>query len=212
VPTIEASTVAGEPRIAAISSYPTPDLQPLQGFTVDKALVYAVVRQESAFNPGAVSPKGAVGLMQILPQSAALTTGEDRLKRDASPLFDAGYNLRVGQDYLTWLMQHGMGYDLLRVVAAYNGGPGMVAKTLQALGPDADDLLLIESLPAFETRAYVQKVMAGYWTYRRLFGEGTRTLDALATGAGQADARLDLREPVGALAENAAQSPQVGMH
>jgi len=186
VPTIEASAVAGEPRIAAISSYPTPDLQPLNGFTVDKALVYAVVRQESAFNPGAVSPKGAVGLMQLLPQSAALTTGEDRLKRDASPLFDAGYNLRVGQDYLTWLMQHGMGYDLLRVVAAYNGGPGMVARTSQALGPGADDLLLIESLPAFETRAYVQKVMAGYWIYRRMFGEADRSLDALAGGGGSA--------------------------
>lgn len=211
VPTIETSAVAGEPRIASISSYPTPDLEPLNGFTVDKALVYAIVRQESAFNPGAVSPKGAIGLMQLMPESAARTAGDDRLKRNASPLFDASYNLRIGQDYLTWLMQHGMGYDLLRIVAAYNGGPGLVTKTAQQLGSSADDLLLIESIPAFETRAYVQKVMAGYWTYRRLFGEGTRSLDALAGGAAQVDARLDLPDPIGALAENAAQTPQVGM-
>lgn len=210
VPTFQSSAIAGEPRIAAISSYPTPDLEPLNGFTVDKALVYAIVRQESAFNPGAVSPKGAVGLMQLMPESAARASGDDALKADASPLFGASFNLRVGQDYVTWLMQHGMGYDLLRIVAAYNGGPGLVTKTAQQLGPGADDLLLIESIPAFETRAYVQKVMAGYWTYRRLFGEGTRSLDALAGGAAQADARLDLSDPVSALAQNAAQSLQVG--
>ncbi|MBS0333280.1 MAG: lytic transglycosylase domain-containing protein, partial [Proteobacteria bacterium] len=59
------------PRSADLD-YPTPDLQPAYGFTLDKALVYAIVRQESRFNPQAVSPVGATGLMQVMPASAAL--------------------------------------------------------------------------------------------------------------------------------------------
>jgi len=198
-------------RIKASLDFPTPALTPRAGFTLDKALVYAIVRTESGFNPDVVSPKGAIGLMQLLPESAARVAGDDRLKADTSPLFDPSFNLRVGQDYLTWLMQMGMGYDLLKVVAAYNGGPGMVIKTAQAIGADAqDDLLLIESIPAFETRAYVQKVMAGYWTYRQLFGQDTRSLDALAAGAREVDARLDLPE-TGGPAQLATKPLQIGM-
>jgi soluble lytic murein transglycosylase-like protein len=197
-------------RIRASLDYPTPDLQPRAGFTLDRALVYAIVRQESGFNPDAVSPKGAVGLMQLMPEAAARAAGDDKLKSDTSPLFDPAFNLRVGQDYLTWLMERGTGYDLLKVVAAYNGGPGLVAKTVQAVGAEADDLLLIESIPAFETRAYVQKVIAGYWTYRQLFGQETRTLDALAAGAREVDSRLDLAN-AGRTAQLATQPLQVGM-
>ncbi|MDP3594413.1 MAG: lytic transglycosylase domain-containing protein, partial [Phenylobacterium sp.] len=54
-----------------------------------------------------------------------------------------------------------------------------------------DSLLIIESLPSLETRNYVEKVMAGYWTYRKKFGMDSKTLDALAMGANFVDARLD---------------------
>lgn len=200
------------PRIIARPDYPTPDLQPRSGFTIDRALVYAIVRQESAFDPRAVSPKGAVGLMQLMPDAAARAAGDDKLKFDTRPLLDPALNLRVGQDYLTWLMERGVGYDLLKAVAAYNGGPGLVTRTAQQLGPAADDLLLIESLPAFETRAYVQKVMAGYWTYRQIFGQGAPSLDALASGAREVDARLDLADPGRAVAQLAAEPMQVGFN
>jgi soluble lytic murein transglycosylase-like protein len=173
--------------------------------------VYAIVRQESAFNPLAVSPKGAVGLMQLMPDSAARAAGDDKLKTDTSPLLDPATNLRVGQDYFTWLMQNGTGYDLIKTVAAYNGGPALVARTAQMLGPQVDDLLLMECLPAAETRAYVQRVMAGYWTYRRQFGEDTRTLTALAAGAQEVDARLDLPQPGRPASDEAANSLLVGM-
>lgn len=183
------------------TEYPTPALEPLSGFTVDKALVYAITYQESRFNPAAVSPVGAIGLMQLMPESAARAVGDDKLKSDPTPLFDPAYNLRAGQDYLTWLMQRGVGYDILRTVAAYNGGPGAVLRTLQKVGDDADPLLIIECLPAQETRNYVEKVMAAYWTYRRQWGMATPTLDALASGARVIDARLDLvqPDPIGAL-------------
>lgn len=183
---------------AAAEDYPTPLLQPKDGFTLDKALVYAIVRQESRFDPAATSGKGAVGLMQLTPEAAARAAGDDKLRTNMRPLFDPAFNLRVGQDYVTWLMQAGIGYDLLRVVAAYNGGPGMVQRTADLLGEDAaDPLLLLESLPPLETRNYVQKVLAGYWTYKTMFGDETPSLDALAGGARTVDARLDLTEPSG---------------
>jgi soluble lytic murein transglycosylase-like protein len=188
------------PALAATAEdYPTPLLQPREGFTIDKALVYAIVRQESRFNPEAVSGRGAIGLMQLTPEAAARAAGDDKLKADMRPLFDPAFNLRVGQDYVTWLMDRAVGYDLLRVVAAYNGGAGMVQRTAQMLGAEAaDPLLLLEALPPLETRNYVQKVLAGYWTYKTMFGEETPSLDALAGGAQTVDARLDLTEPSGA--------------
>jgi soluble lytic murein transglycosylase-like protein len=191
-------TAAAPALAAATEDYPAPQLTPKDGFTIDKALVYAIVRQESRFNPQAVSGRGAVGLMQLTPEAAARAAGDDKLKSDRRPLFDPAFNLRVGQDYLTWLMDRGVGYDLLRVVAAYNGGAGMVQRTADMLGPSAaDPLLLLETLPPLETRNYVQKVLAGYWTYKTMFGEETPSLDALASGAQTVDARLDLTEPSG---------------
>ncbi|MFC3080334.1 lytic transglycosylase domain-containing protein [Phenylobacterium terrae] len=179
------------PIYGQVIDYPTPTLEPKWGFTIDKALVYAIAYQESRFNPMAVSPAGAVGMMQLMPEAAARAAGDDKLKADMSPLFDPAFNLRVGQDYFTWLLERGVGYDLLRAVAAYNGGPGTLQKTAQMLGEDADSLMIIECLPSLETRNYVEKVLAAYWTYKRKFGEHPNTLDALAQGAKFVDARLD---------------------
>jgi soluble lytic murein transglycosylase-like protein len=201
---------ASPPRSADLD-YPAPELTPLGGFTLDKALVYAMVRAESRFNPQAVSPVGASGLMQIMPSAAAQAAGDDKLKSDRTPLFDPSFNLRVGQDYFTWLLDRGVGHDLVRAVAAYNAGPAPVAKTAQTLGADADSLLLMECLPAQETRAYVQKVLTGYWTYRKMWGQSSPTLDALATGERTIDERLDLGQPRGPAPQYASQTLQVGM-
>src|SRR5262249_22614664 len=118
------------PAKGADLDYPTPDLQPKEGFTLDRALVYAIVRQESRFNPLAVSPVGAVGLMQLMPDAAVKAAGDDKLRSDRTPLLDAAYNLRLGQDYFTWLLEKGVGHDLVHAVAAYNAGPSTVANTL----------------------------------------------------------------------------------
>ena len=201
---------ASPPRSSDLD-YPTPELSPRDGFTLDKALVYAMVRAESRFNPQAVSPVGATGLMQIMPTAAAAAAGDDKLKTDHSPLFDPAFNLRVGQDYFAWLLERGVGHDLIRAVAAYNGGPSTVARTAQMLGPEGDSLLLMECLPAQETRAYVQKVLAGYWTYRRMWGQASPTLDALASGDRAIDERLDLGQPNRPAPQFAAQALQVGM-
>jgi soluble lytic murein transglycosylase-like protein len=82
-------------------------------------------------------------------------------------------------------------YDMLRAVAAYNAGAGTVLNTLKKVGPGADSLLVMESMPALETRDYVEKVMVAYWTYKRRFGGETNTLDAVARGERIIDIRLD---------------------
>jgi hypothetical protein len=79
------------------------------------------------------------------------------------------------------------------------------------LGDTADSLLLMECLPAQETRTYVQRVLAGYWTYRRMWGEASPSLDALASGDRAIDERLDLAQPGRAASQLATQALQIGM-
>lgn len=199
-----------KPQYLTLGDYQVPPLEPKDGFTIDRALVYAIVRQESAFNPAASSHAGAVGLMQVLPTSAALAMGDAKARISRKTLADPSFNLRAGQDYLAWLMDRGVGGDLLRVVAAYNAGPGAVLKTTAMVG-EQDPFLMIEALPALETRNYVEKVVAGYWTYKRMFGEEPRTLDALASGARRVDLALDLPDPNSAQPQLTAQPLQIGL-
>jgi soluble lytic murein transglycosylase-like protein len=170
--------------------FPTTGLEPKGGFTIDKAMVYALVRQESRFNPQAVSSAGAIGLMQVMPQTAARAAGDDKLLADSSPLFDPATNLRVGQDYFDLLLRKATNGDLVRAVASYNGGYGSVMKAESSVGAE-DGLMVIETLPYAQTRDYVEKVMANYWIYRRLFGRPAKSLDAVASGARVIDVRLD---------------------
>jgi soluble lytic murein transglycosylase-like protein len=138
-----------------------------------------------------------MGLMQVRPVAAARAAGDDKLLVNPLPLLDGPTNLRVGQDYFIWLMERALGggpdsYDVLRAVAAYNAGAGTVLNTLKKLGPGGpDSLLVMESMPALETRDYVEKVMVAYWTYKRRFGGETKTLDAVARGDRIIDLRLD---------------------
>ena len=164
-----------------LSDYSTPDLAPAGGYTLERALVYAIIRQESHFDPSAASPAGAYGLMQMTPATAAYNTGASAASINASVLLDGAANMRLGQDYIARLLAQTQG-DILRAVAAYNAGPKGVNK-LSAAMPDADSLLLIESLAGSETRTFVQRVMANYWIYRQLFRQPSPTLDAAAAGS-----------------------------
>ena len=186
---------AAGPTTGARTAYPTPALQPAGGFTIDKSLVYAIVWQESRFNSLAVSPVGAVGLMQLMPPSAASMAGDPTLLSEPIHLFDVGQNLQLGQAYIRWLEDNAGHYDLLRTIAAYNGGPSTLARTESSLPPGADSLMVIESFPFSESRAYVRKVVAAYWSYRRQFGLPCHTLDAVAQDLPTVDTRLDEPAP-----------------
>ncbi len=166
-------------------AYPIPHWAPAAGFQVDRALVYALIRQESKFNPKAKSWAGARGLMQIMPLTASFVAKDRRLRqaRGRNRLYDPQTNLKLGQQYIKILLNepHIQG-DLMRMVMAWNGGPGNLRKWKREIEYDADPLFFIESLPARETRDFVERVLSNLWIYRDRLGQAKPSLDALAAG------------------------------
>jgi soluble lytic murein transglycosylase-like protein len=153
-----------------------PHLRPRGGYTLNPALVYAVARVESAFTPGAVSRAGAQGLMQLKPAAARLVAG-----KSSTALMDPGVNLRLGQRFLAYLSRDDIAGDsLIRVLVAYNAGPGAA----QRLGPlTGDPMLVLEALPCDETRHYVQAALTYMGAYAARLHAASPALDALAAGA-----------------------------
>ena len=189
------NTAAEASRIDA-TRYPTPDLTPEGGFVIEKALVYALARKETDFNPTARSSVGAYGLMQVMPTTAAELSGDRSFVSNPTRLFDPAVNLRLGQAYISRMLAlPAFQGDLLRAVASYNAGPGPMLAAVRKLGPDADPLLLIETIDVPQARDYVEKVVASYWIYQRMFGGPLKTLDALASGAKAAPIALDYVAP-----------------
>lgn len=162
---------------------PTHSFAPQTGYTFDPAALSAVIRQESRFTPVAVSRANAQGLMQLLPSTAAdLAPGTD-FRRGPEQLHDPNLNVALGQDYLRWLLQRPVvDDDLLRAFAAYNGGPGWLGRWLETFGGADDPLLVLETLPRAETRAYAERVFAFFVACRRQQSRPAPELDLLASG------------------------------
>ena len=179
----QAQAADGRPRDYA--RFPVPRLEPQGGWRADPALIYGLARQESNFDPDAVSPAGARGLMQVMPATAAYITGDAALRDGANRrLHDPGYSLELGQRYLLQLSgQENVQGNLIRLLAAYNAGPGNLSRWMPANGHREDPFLFIESIPFNETRAYVQRVLAYSWIYASRLGLPSPSLDALAAGS-----------------------------
>lgn len=135
-----------------------------------QALVLAVARQESGFDPQAVSPAGARGLMQLMPATAHQLAHRIGVRYDRGRLTaDPAYNMRLGTTYLDRLIDR---YDgsLLLAVAAYNAGPTNVNRWLTTYGDprggQVDPIDWIESMAFGETRNYVQRVFEALAIYR----------------------------------------------
>lgn len=173
--------------------YPIPPWRPDNGFQIDRALVYALIRQESRFNSRAKSRDGARGLMQVLPSTANFVVRERRFRgRSRNKLFDPGVNIDVGQRYIAHLLEHAqVDGDLFRLAAAYNGGPGNLSKWLRHMGRVDDPLMFIESLPSRETRLFIERVLSNLWIYRARLGQPLPSLDAIAAGGWPAYTSLD---------------------
>jgi soluble lytic murein transglycosylase len=163
---------------------PMPRLAPAGGFRVDPALLYALTRQESNFQVDAISTAGARGLMQLMPDTASFVANDPTLAGDAiARLHEPGLSLELGQRYLLILArQAGMEGDLIRILAAYNAGPGNVMRWQPPTGHRDDPFLYIESIPFDETRDYVQRVLVFSWAYAARLSFPTPSLDALAAG------------------------------
>ena len=175
-----------EARAGALDAalYPVPPWRPKGGFTVDRALIYALVRQESGFNPRAKSPDGARGLMQLMPSTASFIARDRGYRRHKrKQLFEPETNLELGQRYIAYLLEHDLVRgDLFRLATAYNGGPGNLSKWQRKMDYKGDALMFIESLPSRETRLFIERVLANLWIYRQRLGQPAPSLDGIASG------------------------------
>lgn len=140
---------------------------------VEPALIYGIIRQESAFDQNARSPVGALGLMQLMPATAKEVAGRKgvRFKRDwltERP----DYNIKLGSAYMQSLLERFDGYYIL-AIAAYNAGPTRIDNVMKDIGdPRHGDINIIdwiEMIPIYETRNYVQRVLEAMHVYRSRF-------------------------------------------
>ncbi|HTJ91354.1 MAG TPA: lytic transglycosylase domain-containing protein [Acidocella sp.] len=162
------------------ASLPMPALDPAGGFTIDPALVYALTRTESGFNPQATSPVGARGLMQLMPATARYIRQQEGLRGSVTNPAD---NLALGQAYVRYLgEQPGIDDNLLAVLASYNAGPGAASAWYERIRVNSDPLMFIESIPTDQTRRFVKQVLADSWLYAKEIGLTPTSLDALAQG------------------------------
>ena len=165
--------------------YPHPQFNKVD-YDIDEALVWAISRQESGFNPRAKSSAKAAGLMQLMPATASFIARDRGYRgRKRHQLFEPELNLRLGQTYIQHLLDEPLvESSLIRLLAAYNGGPGNLRKWLGKVDHQNDPFLLVESMPARETRYYVKNVISNLGIYRQRFGETTPALSGLAAGNG----------------------------
>jgi soluble lytic murein transglycosylase len=139
--------------------------------SVELPLLLAVIRQESAFHTTAKSSAGARGLMQILPSTARPLARGLKLRYSRKRLTsDPEFNIALGQAYLADLIDEFDGSYVL-ALAAYNAGPGRARRWIKLFGHPADEAVnaidWVESIPYFETRNYVQRVLENLHIYRR---------------------------------------------
>jgi soluble lytic murein transglycosylase len=158
----------------AFPAYGVPTFVPLPN-SAPASIVYAIARQESAFNANAVSPAGAKGLMQMMTATARSTAARAAIAFDELRLVrDPAFNAQLGAAHLGDLLDAHRGSCIL-AFAAYNAGPGRVKEWVEAYGdprkPDVDPIDWVERIPFTETRNYVQRVTENLQVYRVRFGE-----------------------------------------
>jgi len=155
--------------------YPVPYasdiLREAESFGLSPLLVLALIREESGFDPKAVSVDGARGLMQLLPATASwIASSTDSSRFTADDLFDPGRNIAIGIRYFDYLLDRFKG-SLVGALAAYNGGEGKMAVWKEVFRPAVDPLMAIEMIGPRETRQYVKKVLESLSTYRGIAEE-----------------------------------------
>ena len=154
-----------------------PQFTPI-GPEVERSIIYAIARQESAFNPRVVSPAQAYGLMQVTPDAARYVCKRHGATYDLGRLKnDSVYNATLGSAELGGLLEDYRG-SYIMTFAAYNAGRGSVKKWVERYGdprnPKVDAVDWVELIPFSETRNYVQRIMENLQVYRARFGGGTR--------------------------------------
>ena len=161
-------------------AYPVTGIPPFKsiGPDVEQSIIFAIARQESAFNPSVVSPANAYGLMQVTPDAGRYVCKKYGANFDLTRLkTDPVYNATLGAAELGGLIEDYRG-SYIMTFAAYNAGRGSVKKWIERYGdprdPKVDAVDWVELIPFSETRNYVQRIMENLQVYRARFGGGTR--------------------------------------
>jgi soluble lytic murein transglycosylase len=163
-------------------AFPTtgiPNYQPI-GPAIEPAVVYAIARQESTFNPKNVSSARAMGLMQVTPDAGRYVAKKFGASFDEKRLLnDQSYNVQLGAAELGDLYVGYRGSHIL-TFAGYNAGKGRVKEWIERYGdprdPKVDPVDWVERIPFSETRNYVQRVLENLQVYRVRFGGGSKLL------------------------------------
>ena len=137
---------------------------------VDPALVWAIMREESGFRPGVMSSAGAMGLLQLMPETARSTAarvGGDSLE-DSEMLFVPGTNIALGSAYLDYLSER-FPSQTSAVIASYNAGPNAVARWRKGPAGNLEDDVWVEDIPYAQTRSYVRRVLRSLHVYRSFY-------------------------------------------
>jgi len=135
---------------------------------LDPYLVASLIRQESAFNPNAVSRANAVGLMQLLPKVGKSVAKQEKLKKfNPQQLFTPSVNMQLGTRYFRIMVDKFDSFEY--ALAAYNAGSDRVQDWM-GQGKYRDPQEFVESIPFTETREYVQNIMRNANVYRQLYG------------------------------------------
>ena len=164
-------------------NYPIPiGARPKGGdFVIDRALIYAIMRQESRFKSSAVSYAGARGLMQLMPNTAAWLAGRPEYRNNPNLLHNTEINISLGESYLEYVLRlNAIDNSVARALMAYNAGPGNVSKWSRRIAMSNDTLMFIEATPNTQAREYVKKVMTNLWIYHKRLGQNAPTLEKLA--------------------------------
>ena len=151
-------------RIMYPQAFPTEIADVIAERELDAAVFYALIREESGFTPDIVSHAGAIGLSQLMPATAA--DQARRLRIQDPDLRDPATNVEIGSYYYASLVRRFP--SEMHALAAYNGGQGRVSRWIRNR-PDFDHILYHESIPLFETRHHVRKVLVSAVYYGWLY-------------------------------------------
>jgi len=139
---------------------------------VDPVLMHALVREESHYDPNAISSSKAIGLTQVMPGTAYGVAKTLNIPvKNLSEFFAPSLNLKLGTKYFSYSLSRFQN-NALYAVAAYNGGAGAVKSWIAVQHHKGDDDFdaFVENIPFRETRDYVRKVFGSYWNYLRVYG------------------------------------------
>ncbi len=140
---------------------------------IDEAWVYGLTRQESRFVSNAKSGVGAAGLMQLMPATASWVAKRMGIGYSGGMIHQQDTNIKLGTYYLRYTLDL-MGGQAAMATAAYNAGPGRAKRW--GMGEAVEGAIYAETIPIYETRLYVQKVMANAYFYAHRLGTQVLTL------------------------------------